>query len=695
MPLLFQLQFTGFSVLWLLFSLALGLTYAFLLYSGKSGLSPGSRRILFGFRGISVALITFLLFAPFVKHINRTVEKPLVLILQDNSASIQVSRPSGFDPQAYNRQMKKLENTLAGRYQVETFRFGAGVRAGLEASYTDKGTDIDAAFKFINDRYANRNVGAVILASDGIYNQGGNPQYQALNLKSPVYTIALGDTIPKKDLLIANVSYNDIAYLGDDFQISVQVEAYQSKGTSSSLNVTGKSGTLFSRRVSVTSNEYRLTVPVTLSARQKGIQRFTVNIAPVAGELSRQNNSRTFFVEVLDGKKKVVLLANSPHPDIAAFKESIEQNRNYEVKTGFANLFNKHDAETADLLILHEIPSAILNNEVLKPLLQRKNVWYVLGAQSNVSYFSSLQNVLSVAGSGAFQEATARLNPQFYDFVLTDATKKKLENFDPLVTPFGNYSIKAPVSVLLDQQIGRVSTNKPLFLFAKEADRRLAILSGEGIWRWRLEDFKENNNHQAVDELIGKTVQYLVSTDDKRRFRVYPARNSFDENEHVVFNAELYNESLELVNMPDVAINLKSAFNKSYPFQFSRTGSSYILDAGVLPPGEYSFLAAATLGKEKMSAKGQFVISEQQTELRQTTADHQLLQTIARQSGAELIQPSQIGDLPAKLEKNELVKAISYEDRRFEELISNKFLFFVILTFLAAEWFWRKRGGEL
>ena len=58
-----------------------------------------------------------------------------------------------------------------------------------------------------------------------------------------------------------------------------------------------------------------------------------------------------------------------------------------------------------------------------------------------------------------------------------------------------------------------------------------------------------------------------------------------------------------------------------------------------------------------------------------------------------MIFPDELQDLPQLLNENELIKTISHEDRRFEELIDLKILFFLLLALLAAEWLVRKRGG--
>ncbi|WP_207534988.1 vWA domain-containing protein [Desertivirga arenae] len=695
MPFLFQIQFTSLSGIWVLLSLMIGLAYAFLLYTKKSQLPEPIKRLLFTLRTIAVALITFLLLAPLIRTEDKTVEKPLIFLLLDNSASITASKQANFNLNNYNRSLSQLIKELSENYEVKALTFGSAVKPYNKPSYTDKVTNIGEALSYINDRFANRNIGAVILASDGIYNRGSNPQYEAQSLKSPVYTIALGDTVPRKDLLIANVNYNNIVYLGNDFQIEVELEAYQSKGSATRISITDRSGQVFDKSLPISTAEYKQRVPVTLSAKQKGIQKYTVNLSPVQGELSKENNTYSFFVEVIDGRQKVLILANSPHPDIAAIKQSIETNKNYEVKVQFAGSPDREDIAKSNLLILHQLPSQAVPPSILKQWINGKNALFIVGEQTNISAFSSVQDLLTIVSTGNSQEAYAKANPNFYDFVLSEASKTKISHFPPLITPFGNYTIKTNATTLFSQQIGKVATDRPLLIFSEEGEQRSAVLAGEGIWRWRLEDFKENGSHQAVDELLTKTVQFISSKEDKRKFRVYAAKNTFDENEHIILNAELYNNAYELINSPEVSLNLVNNKGKTFSFQFSRTGNSYVLDAGTLPFGEYTFTGTTRLGNNKYKSTGRFMITRELTELRQTTANHQILYNIAKQSNGELVFPEQIGLLKEKIKNNELVKNISYENRRYEDMINLKWLFFVILFLLSLEWLNRKRNGEL
>src|SRR5690606_7205189 len=118
------------------------------------------------------------------------------------------------DLTAYKSQLTKLEKDLKNEYDTELLHFGTNISSAKEApDFKEQQTDISQVFDYITNQYSNRNIGAVIIASDGIINKGNAGSQQASVLKFPVYTIALGDTIAKKDLFVRNINYNRITYL--------------------------------------------------------------------------------------------------------------------------------------------------------------------------------------------------------------------------------------------------------------------------------------------------------------------------------------------------------------------------------------------------------------------------------------------------------------------------------------------------
>ena len=78
-------------------------------------------------------------------------------------------------------------------------------------------TNFNLLFDNIDKRYSNRNIGSLVIATDGLYNDGINPYYLATDVSYPIFTIALGDTNIKKDISVEKIYHNDVVFSGDRF----------------------------------------------------------------------------------------------------------------------------------------------------------------------------------------------------------------------------------------------------------------------------------------------------------------------------------------------------------------------------------------------------------------------------------------------------------------------------------------------
>lgn len=696
---LFSISWGPVSGWWVLACLALGAVYAWLMYRQPTGLTPAWRNTLSALRALAVAIIALLLTSPLIKSVNSRPEKPLVLVVQDNSSSISMFKPAGFDPADFVGRLGQLKKDLGNDYDVREFNFTDQLRDSLSAKFNGKQTNISAAITALADRFSGQNIGALVLATDGMYNRGSSPQYATGGLKTNIYTIALGDTIPKRDLLIGNINYNKTAFLGNDFEVEVLTEAFQSAGENIRMTVTEDGALVANQTIAVTSNDVRKVVPLKLHADRKGIHKFTISLQPIANEISTANNTETIYVEVLDAKQKILLLYNGPHPDISAIKRSLESDRNYEVKTSQITDADPNKLSSYSLVILYQLPAsgaAMVSSIKDKLTMLKMPLWYIIGARSDIAQTNRSQNIVQINVSRMdMQEVFASAKPDISAFTLSDPAQRQLALLPPLLAPFGNYSAPNARSILLKQRIGSVETSYPLLAFGEQAGTRIGVLTAEGIWKWRLAEFAANGNYNAVDELLSRSVQYLTAKGDRSRFRVYPAKSVFDESEDVLINAELYNDALELINTPDVKIDLKGGSGKTFSFIFTRNGQGYQLNAGTLPPDDYNFTATARLGNKDLTITGRFAVKALNAETRQSAADHQLLYTMAKQNGGQMLMPSQIGQLAGLIRKNDNIKTIVYDDKTYRDLVDEKWVFVLVMILLSAEWFLRKRQGEV
>lgn len=692
-------SFTLYTVLLLLGCLLAGIGFSWLLYRGSVHLEKWLRYSLAAGRAVVITLIGFLLFFPLIRNVSYNLEKPIIVIAQDNSLSVGAITTKDFDKSKYEQDFKKLSDQLLGQYEVKIYSFSDRVNNGFDFKNQGKISNASGFINQLNDELVNRNVGAVILASDGIFNRGGSPMLGFNKLKAPVYTIGLGDTVPKKDLMIANVNHNSLVYLDNEFTIEAQVQAFEGDGETSTITVSENGKLIYRENIRITSSAFAKTIPIKLKAAKIGLQKYTVSLKPIANEISERNNVQQIFIDIIDAHQKVLLAGVAPHPDVATLKQAITMNKHYDLKVvTLSDDLNALNPADFGLIILYQLPS--LHNEAISFLSKVKQttvpIWYILGAQSNLSAFNQFQSSVNFTGNNqTLQEAYPVMNPGFSAFTIDAEAARAIEGLDPLQAPFGQLSASGDALVVLKQRIGKIKTEVPQLFFIHENGRKSAYLVGEGLWRWKLSSGLQENSSSAVNTLISNTIQYLSAKDDKRKFKAYSAKRTFDENEHVLINAVLYNDNYVAVNTPDVSIQVKNSEGKTYSFLFSKTESAYQLDAGALPAGNYTYTASTTLGSKKYTAVGVFYVNALLAEYQQTTANHQLLNAISAETNGKLYMPQDLLKIAAEITANDSIKTLSYEDRKYEEMINFKWLFILIMALLTMEWFFRKRNGEI
>lgn len=684
------------SLWWSLLALTAGLLYAGILYFNNQKLpfSKWLKYILFLTRALLVALIAFLLLGPFLKTSKRIVEQPLIIVAQDNSASIVLNQDSVFYREQYPVVLEQLIDDIGSTYKVEFYTFGhRPVKDGV-LDYTDQRTDFSALFAEINQSFYRRNVGAVVILSDGINNTGVQADIAAASFPFSMYAVGLGDTMIHPDLSVTDVRYNRLIYNNSDFPVEVSFRAREAAGSRVWVQLLMDGQKIGEEFFSITSDHFSKTHVFNVQAFSTGRKKMTVLLSGLEDEKVSFNNRKEFYIDVLDSKQQVLMLAKAPHPDLAAIKAAVEDF--YDLTVSFINDW-KPDSKQYSLIILHQLPASGIDNSKLYTLLDAQpdvSILAIVGGQTDFNAFNRLQSGANLRwlNQGNTVDATPLTEAGFTLFTLEKIQRERLQRFPALVTPLAEYQLSAQFSPLLQQRVRGVSTMYPMLGFSEDASRKTGYIFGTGIWRWRLFDFNQNANHETFNDLIRKSVGYLMVKKDDRRLRIY-TQPEFLVNEEVRLRAELYNPALELLNEPELRIKMNEG-DKTYEFEFSKTENYYQLNAGRLPAGVYRYTAEATLGADPMRVEGEFVVVESTLEGADLQADYHLLRRLAKQNGGGFVDIKQMNELPILLKNNAQIVSTASYTKQYDPLTGWPWLLGFILLLAAIEWFLRKTYGS-
>lgn len=691
---------TAYSPWFIILCIGTGLLYAALLYSQDAPWSKSTNRILAFVRFLLVSLLAFLLLEPMIRQVNNEYEKPVAVVAIDNSESLALTN----SPEKLKKAVETM-NSVAERLENRGFEVqmrsllpnATPLRSFDSVRFNLPVTNLQGLFASIQNNFENRNLGAVVLLSDGIYNQGSSPLYQPV--KAGIYTIGIGDTLPRNDVSIRTAYHNKIAYLGNQFPIVTEITHSGFEGREVQLSVSQAGKLLDSKRIVLGKEGALQQVQFLVTASQKGVQRYELQISPLEGEFTQQNNVRQVYIDILDGQEKILIVAASPHPDIKALRAALEKNSNYQVSLFIPNVMPNEALkrnEKYDLIIFHQLPNAnAITGNLVKELLAAKTpAWFIVGTQTYITAFNALSPGVSIAASGyQTDRVTAAINPQFDKFLLSDENKSAIAKYPPLVVPFGDFKLAQGTVPMLMQRVGSLQTNKPLLVFAEQDERKIGILLGEGIWQWRLQEFSRSGEQATFDETIGKITQYLTARQDKRKFRVNTVANEYFTGETVEFETEVYNDIYEKIYGQTVQLEIIPEKGNKSTFSYVNSGEGFRYKVSGLKQGVYNFKASTVLNGKTETAEGRFAVKEIQAEALNTRADFNLLRQLAKQSGGEFYTLENSSQLLDKLGNLEAT-AVIHSSEENKEILFLKWLCFLLLALATGEWFVRKFRGS-
>ena len=658
------------------FCLLLGFIYSLLLYFRQHNFL--NRKLLFLLslsRFLLISFLAFLLLDPILKSSKEIKEKPVVVILQDVSSSISKN---------IKNELEDFSNKLN---DLDIYKYSFSDKIYDDFSEKNNGlyTNISKVINEINNRFSNRNLSSIILASDGLYNDGINPLYSN-DLNTPIHSICLGDTIVKKDNVISDVKHNDIVFLGNSFVSEIFVESVKYKGEKVKLMVENNGESLFEKNITFNSNKEFLKIPVELKALQVGVQAFKVVLTPLKNENNIRNNTFMFYVDVINSKYKILFIHDHSHPDIASVVSVIENNKDYDLDIVKSNNL-KTNFSDYNLVILHSISKE--NIQIINDISD-KNIPLLIFPKQELNLYSKLIPNINFNRRSFNNEVFPKINDNFLSFKISKGVEEMINLSPPILTSFGFYNSSPLINTIAYQKYANTTTESPLCFFDNYNSNKVGVFLGEGYWRWKINDFKLNDSFENFNELINKVLQYLIIKEDKSKFRLYYDKEN-NENENIVFEAEVYDDNYNLNNNNDISLLLVNSNNEEYRYVFNKKKEKYYIDLGNLNSDSYKIFAKVE--KRNYEKKGILNIKPINVEFLNKIANHQILNDLSKISGGESYSLSNLNLLINNLnEDKDNFVSTRFEDKLIQ-LIDYELILLILLVLISFEWFVRKYNG--
>ena len=671
------------TVLFILLAAIVALALVLFQYYYKNKRKGKLQIILSFLRFLAIFGTLLLIINPKFTKNEYTLEKTNLVLLVDNSSSM-----TSEDKAKVISDLSSLKNKMESSsesFNILNYRFGAELSTSDSLGFTEKSTNISKALAGLNEIFTGTNT-AVVLFTDGNQTRGEDYEFYGKRQKFPIYPVVLGDTTKYDDISISQINANRYAFLKNKFPLEVFISYDGKEEVSSELQVFVDDKLVYKEKISLSNISNTKIVNTQIEASTVGIKNIKVIVPPLPNEKNTANNEKLLALEVLDEKTNVAIISTVQHPDIGALKKAIESNEQrlvsiYRPDTDLSKL------QEVDVYILYQ-PDASFDKVYKQIQLRKSNSFTILGTYTDLNFINRIQNNYLVETGYPVQEFFASPNAAFSKF---DISEFSVEGFPPLVSDAGPVNVLGIGEPLLKVRIKGVDMDQPLLTTAEEDTAKHAILVGENIWKWRVQNYRNDQTFKDFDAFLGKLILYLSTSKGKNRF-VLDYSSIYNNSSETKIKATYFDEAFVFDSNASINIKVESkSTNTSVEVPMLLKDGYYEADLSNLPPGKYDF--AATVTKGNLSRSGSFSILDFDAEKQFSSSNYAKLNRLAKNTGGKLYFPDHMDSLVKALETDPKFVPVQKSKQNVVPLIDFKFLLGIIIAALSLEWFIRKYNG--
>ncbi len=680
---------------------------------------PLSRRIriiLGALRIIAVIAMFLALFEPVVSYDRVYEKKPKLTVLVDRSGSMNI------EEEGKTRDRRAEDFLGSGAFKehtsgldIDVVPFAGGILGGETPGDTNR-TAIGEVLDDLSKQQVGDPSDAWVVLSDGISNSGMAPSEAAANIKSPVFTIGIGEEIPERDVALTGVDYNDVIFAGKPTEITAKLEWTGLNGENARIRIRSGERVMQTETVKLGAGELKEEIKLKFTPEKPGQQTFEVDVTGIDGEVSTANNTRSFSVSVLKSKLQVLLVAEQLDWELSFMKRFLERAESVELTSviygrGPAPLTGNFPTKQTEL---NQYDLVILYDMDYNRLKARADLFD--------SYLKEKGGGLLVfMGDNYVRDRFPRWIDQYLPFVVSQQRAAVLyrqfngvpmENylFHPAVrigdsrrdiraawSALPHFEMMLPIDsitdgadILVNSDLGEGAGAVPIIGFKRIGAGKVLTISAGPFWHWGFLVYSFGQEPKEYGLFLNGAVNWLALKEESEPVRIFPDKNVYTRGENVAFNASVYDLGFRPINGASGYVSLmREGEPDSTVVQFVETGDGrYRAEAELMPPGRYDWHGAVEKeGRLLKLSEGQIAIEAYSVEEFRRRPDFGTLAAVAQLTGGEFAPLDGADSVLAKLDNAPITVSEANEI-----VLWNKFwLLLVFIGVLGLEWFLRKR----
>ncbi len=666
--------------------IALGVSYLVYFKEFQIGKLWKTAAIL---RFFGIILLVLLFFAPTITLKTNKIVKSKLLIYRDASASCDSMSLK------INKTLDSLLNLKFGsNISISSFDFAKEIvsNGNKMPNEMKQFTRFDQVVKHFKQQTKDESVTAALVISDGIMNQGQMPNFIGNSTKVPLFAVGLGDSVQYPDLMITGCLANDQVYKENTFVLEGSFEA--KKIPTGNVEIQLKEGNrIIQSKNWVPGNANDFTKLIfDVKPSKIGWLKYSLQIKGKIEEKNALNNTRDFWVQVVEEKKKIHLVYGKPHPDIKSLKLALESKVQNEIfiYSGLSGL-----KSGADIYVFHGFPTNKIELSAVMNVIQKRiPIWVFVDNLVSATLLSNQLNQNIGANFNQWQEVATIWNENYGPFLI-EGTENQWKSLGAVNTPLTRIALNADFQTQLFQKWNGIQTNYPLFGSCEKEGLRSLWFFGNGIWKWRMNEGRINNESKLFDEWVSKNMLWLGASGKKQKEIQISLPNRIfllgsEQNIAIIH----FDQTGLPQNKDEIEVYLIDSIGNKIQLPVNKNLNKYQCIVNPKSVGNYRIRASL---KTNAAIFDEQIISVSHSGLEQnnTTSNFDLLRQISQVNGGHFYAVNNLNGIIDDLSKNLIGTERIVEQEKSLSFMQISGVMFLLVFIFAGEWFLRKWLGKI